>query len=171
MKRRFAELDPQQALHIAIFIEQRNAELYHRFAEMFAEFSEPESLEISEVFWEMASEERHHSSLLQSRYAEQYGDSRCALTEEDLLEWIEVPRLQDADLLDAAACKGNPRSRALEVALEAEIGAQSFYVQLTANTSPGELHNLYDELAQMEDGHVNFLRQKLAAAATEASVN
>lgn len=173
MKRPFAELDPQQALHIAIFIEQRNAELYHRFAEMFAEFSEPESLEISEVFWEMATEERLHSSMLQARYAEQYGDSRCTLTEEDLQEWIEVPRLQDADLLDVDTTNGSPRGRALEVALKAEIGAQSFYAQLTENTKPGELRNLYRDLAEMEDGHVNFLRRKLAAAtaAAAASIN
>ena len=62
MKRSFASLDPQEALHVAIFIEERNAELYHRFAEMFVEFRDSESLEIASVFWEMAAEEKNHSS-------------------------------------------------------------------------------------------------------------
>ena len=49
-------------MHVAIFIEERNAELYHRFAEMFVEFRDRESLEIASVFWEMAVEEKNHSS-------------------------------------------------------------------------------------------------------------
>ena len=47
MKRDFASLSAQEALHVAIFIEERNAEIYHQFAEMFAEFRDPESLEIA----------------------------------------------------------------------------------------------------------------------------
>src|SRR5207253_2455581 len=47
MKRDFASLTPQEALHVAIFIEERNAEIYHQFAEMFSEFHDPESLEIA----------------------------------------------------------------------------------------------------------------------------
>ena len=45
MKRDFASLTAQEALHVAIFVEERNAEIYHQFAEMFAEFHDPESLE------------------------------------------------------------------------------------------------------------------------------
>jgi len=33
MKREFTSLSPQEALHVAVFIEERNAALYHRFAE------------------------------------------------------------------------------------------------------------------------------------------
>ena len=94
MKRSFASLNPQEALHVAIFIEERNAELYQQFAEMFAEFRDSESLEIASVFQEMAAEEKDHSSKLQTRYMERFGTSSCALTEEDLVELIEVPRLE-----------------------------------------------------------------------------
>src|ERR1039458_10054839 len=123
MKRSFPSLNPQEALHVAIFIEERNAELYHRFAEMFVEFRDAESLEIASVFWEMAVEEKNHSSILQGKYMEEYGASRCALTEEDLVEWIEVPRLDDGDVF-AAIGEGrttNVRDRALQVALQAEV--------------------------------------------------
>ena len=95
MQRAFASLTPQEALHAAIFIEERNAEIYHRFAEMFTEFRDADSLEIASVFWDMAVEEKRHSSLLQVKYQERYGNASCSLTEEDLQEMIEVPRLED----------------------------------------------------------------------------
>ena len=79
MPRSFAELDAQEALHVAIFIEERNAEIYHRFASMFTEFGDVESQAIAGVFWEMAEEERRHSSMLQSRYCQQYGNSGCCV--------------------------------------------------------------------------------------------
>ncbi len=60
MNREFASLTPQEGLHVAIFIEERNAQLYRQFAELFAEFKDPESLEIASVFVDMAQEERSH---------------------------------------------------------------------------------------------------------------
>ena len=74
MKREFASLTPPEALHVAIFIEERNAAIYHQFAELFAEFHDPESLEIAATFWDMASEERQHGTLLQKRYFDYHSD-------------------------------------------------------------------------------------------------
>jgi rubrerythrin len=168
MKRSFASLDPREALHVAIFIEERNAELYHRFAEMFVEFRDSESLEIASVFWEMAGEEKNHSSLLQAKYMEEYGSSRCALTEEDLIEWIEVPKLEDGDVFAATGegSTSNVRERALQVALKAEIAAQSYYSGLVEKTKEGQLRRLYRELAEMEDGHVDYIQRKLVPHAS-----
>ncbi len=171
MKRSFASLSPQEALHVAIFVEERNAEVYHRFAEMFVEFRDSESLEIASVFWEMAAEEKNHSSVLQGRYMEEYGSSRCALTEEDLVEWIEVPKLEDGDVF-AATREGrssNARERALRVALKAEVAAQRYYSQLVENTEEGPLRRLYRELAEMEDGHVAYIQRKLVPHPTNDS--
>jgi rubrerythrin len=163
MRRSFASLDPQEALHVAIFIEERNAELYHRFAEMFVEFRDSDSLEIASVFWEMAAEEKQHSSLLQTKYMEQYGSSRCALTEEDLIEWIEVPKLEDGDIFAPSrnGIKNPVRERALQVALKAEQAAQNYYAGLMQNTREGPLRELYRELAEMEDSHVAYVQSKL----------
>jgi rubrerythrin len=163
VKRSFTSLNPQEALHVAIFIEERNAEVYHRFAEMFVEFRDSESLEIAGVFWEMAVEEKNHSSLLQNQYMEKYGSSRCALTEEDLIEWIEVPSLEDSDLFTdpREGCTANVRDRALQVALKAELAAQRYYSGLVDSTPEGKLRRLYRELAEMEDGHVAYIQRKL----------
>src|SRR5579864_4919076 len=98
MQRKFVSLSPQEALQVAISIEDRNAGLYHRFAELFTEFADAESLEIATVFWEMAIEERGHSSLLRQKYAERYGDAVCQVSEQDLVEIVEAPKLEDGDV-------------------------------------------------------------------------
>ncbi len=164
MKRAFASLNHQEALHVAIFIEERNAEIYHRFAEMFVEFRDSDSLEIASVFWDMAVEEKHHSTLLQAKYMEQYGTASCSLTEEDLADFIETPRLDDGDVFATVreSERSQARDRALQVALTAELSAQRFYADLVENTPQGPLQRLYRELAEMEDGHVAYIQRKLS---------
>ena len=168
MQRTFASLSAQQALSIAISIEERNAEIYHRFAEMFTEFGDQESLEIASVFWEMAVEERGHHSLLQRKYLEQYGCSNPSCTEEELVELIEVPRLDDDVFAVGDGRSG--RQRALQVAFQAEVSAQQFYSKLVEQTPDGPLRRTYHDLAQMEDGHIAFLEAKLADDSGETQV-
>jgi rubrerythrin len=169
MKRAFASLDPHEALHVAIFIEERNAEIYHRFAEMFVEFRDSDSLEIASVFWDMAIEEKQHSSLLQAKYTEQYGNASCSLTEENLEDFIGIPQLESGDVF-AAVDKNNQvtaRERALQVALTAEISAHRYYSQLAERTQDPSLRRLYQELSDMEDGHVTFIQGKLTPHETK----
>ncbi len=164
MKRSFATLNPQEALHVAIFIEERNAELYQQFAEMFAEFADSESVVIAGIFREMAIEEKDHSSRLQGLYLERFGTSSCSLTEEDLVELIEVPRLEQVDFFPAPERnKVSARERALQVALNAERSAQQYYAGLVEKSDPGPLRQLYRELAEMENGHVASLQQRMSA--------
>lgn len=161
MKRLFTSLSPQEALHVAVFIEERNAELYHRFAEMFVEFRDVDSLEIASVFWEMAAEERGHSGLLQQRYMDIYGNRACALTEEDLQELIELPRLENTDIFNPTPGGPSARERAFQVALNAEQQARRFYSSLVANTIDKGLKRVYSDLADFELEHVAFLERKL----------
>jgi rubrerythrin len=166
MTRTFASLNPQEALHVAIFIEERNAGVYHRFAEMFTEFRDPDSLEIASVFWDMAVEEKRHSSVLQEKYQERFGNASCVLTEEDIQDMIEVPRLDDGDVFEAnETAKTSARERAMRVALAAEQSAQNYYSRLAEVTKDGALRRLYNELATMEDGHVAYLENVLSASA------
>ncbi len=169
MKKPFISLTPCEALHVAIFIEERNAELYHRFAEMFAEFRDLHSLEVASVFWEMAAEERRHSTQLQQQYMERYGNASCALTEDDLQEMVEVPRLETSELFDDPGDPKKPgmRERALQVALAAEIGARHFYAELAGMTSDYGLRTLYRELAEFEDDHVCWLEKKIAQSSAK----
>ena len=165
MQRTFASLTPAEALRAAIAVEQRNAEVYRRFADMFAEFGDPESLEIAAVFDEMALEEQGHRSLLQEKYARAYGPLDNLFTENDLQELIEVPRLSNSNVFSSAG-DVTARDRALHCALQAEISAQAFYEKLSEEASDGALRDVYKELAKMEDGHVAYLESKLESENT-----
>lgn len=160
MQRTFASLTAQEALGIAISIEERNAEVYHRFAEMFSEFGDQESLEIASVFWEMAVEERGHHAMLERKYWEQHGVPERLYTEDELVELIEVPRLNQGDVFEAGSGL-SARQRALQVALRAEANAQQFYSKLVEQAPDSPLRQTYRELAEMEDGHIAFLQAKL----------
>ena len=161
MQRSFVSLNPQEALQVAISIEDRNAELYHRFAEMFTEFGDEESLEIAAVFWEMGIEERSHSSILKQNYIERYGDAACPITEQDVMEIVEAPKLENGDVFAAGHGVTPGRVRALNVALHAEADAQQFYSKLAKQTPAGPLRDLFQDLAEMEDSHVAYLESKL----------
>ncbi len=166
MKREFTSLTPQEALHVAIFIEERNAELYQQFSELFADFKDPDSLEIAQVFWEMAQEERRHGTVLQDKYFDRYGTQACVVTEEEIREMIEVPRLENSDIFALARTKGavSPRRTALQIALEAEQSAQRYYARLVQSTHDPKLRAIYTELAQFETDHTDALAKRLAEA-------
>jgi rubrerythrin len=171
VKRTFNSLTDQEALHAAVFVEERNAEIYHRFAEMFVEFRDEESLAIASVFWDMAAEERHHSTLLQHRYQELFGTQPCALTDDDIYEFIEIPRLEDADVFNSASAQDcrTPKERALQVGLTAELAAKKFYNHLIATCRDPRQKRLYNELADFEGEHVAFLERKLADASRQGA--
>ncbi len=163
MKREFTSLTPQEALHVAIFIEERNAELYQQFAELFAEFKDPDSLEIAQVFWDMATEERSHGTMLQERYFDRYGTQACVVTEEDICELLEMPKLESGELFTVGRGHATvaPSKAALQVALEAEETAMRYYSQLVERTNDRNLRSTYAELANFEADHTEFLRRKL----------
>lgn len=166
MKREFSSLNPQEALHVAIFIEERNAEIYHQFAEMFAEFRDPESLEIASAFWDMATEERKHGTSLQKRYFDRYGTRPCAMTEEDISDFIEVPRLENGNIFTLSKLKvgRSPREMALEIAMAAEQNAVRFYNRLCEITTEEDLRTFYREFVEFEAGHSDWIEKKLSEA-------
>lgn len=172
MTRSFRSLTPRQALHVAIFIEERNAEIYHQFGQTFAEFGDIASLEISRTFWDMAAEERSHGNVLQKRYRDRYGAESCNLTDDDIREFIELPRLHAGSLLGMGSNVRGPelRQKALEVALEAEHQAVTFYEQLANTTTDARMRSVYREFADFEREHCQWVRKKLreARAATRA---
>lgn len=164
MKRDFSSLTAQEALHVAIFIEERNADIYHQFAEMFAEFRDPDSLEIASTFWDMANEERRHGTFLQKRYFDRYGTRPCAVTEEDIRDFIEVPHLENGEIFSISRVKvgRSPRQMALEIALNAEQSAIRFYSRLTETADDPDLRQLYREFVDLETEHSGWLEKKVA---------
>ncbi len=163
MTRSFLSLTPREALHVAIFIEERNAEIYHRFGEIFAEFRDTSSLEMARAFWEMAAEERNHGMVLQKRYRDRYGVKPCHVTDDDIREFIEIPRLDVDTLLSADKPARVPalRQKALEVALEAEHQALFFYEKLATTAADPRIRAVYREFADFEGEHLKWIKKKL----------
>jgi rubrerythrin len=168
MPRSFSSLGPAEVLQVAISIEQRNADVYQRFAEMFTEFGDADSREIAAVFQEMAVEEQGHRALLEEKYVAGFGALKQALTEDELTELVEVPKLDSANVFSSAS-DVTARERALHCALQAEHSAQQFYEKLVEETPEGPLRKIFSELAQMEDGHVAILEAKLESTAAKAN--
>jgi erythrin-vacuolar iron transport family protein len=166
VNRSFASLNAQEALHVAIFIEERNADVYRQFAELFSEFHDEESLGVATTFWEMAQEEREHGTVLQNLYMERYGTAPCAITEEDICEFIEVPNPTEISALLSRQSEGeaSPRERALEIAIAAEQNALEYYKRLSGSTEDPQLRSLYRSLTEFEDGHAEKLQKKMKAA-------
>lgn len=158
MKVPFSSLSPQDALHVAILIEERNARLYESFAQLFADFIDEECQRVAETFGDMAAEERRHRHELEKRYVERYGIRLSSLADDDVLDLIELPELADNDVLDPESFS---RVKALQVALAAELHARHYYARLSQLTHDPQLRRLYDELAAFEEEHVSFLERKL----------
>jgi rubrerythrin len=159
MKREFASLAPYEALHVGIFIEERNARIYENFAQIFEDFRDQESARIAAAFREMAAEERHHGSVLQQRYVERFGTRPCSLTDADIADLVEVPELTDGEMFILGRI---PPEQALTVGLAAERQARRFYLRLSELTRDPLLRSLYQEFAEFERGHEEFIEQKLA---------
>lgn len=165
MKREYSSLSPQEALHLAIFVEERNGGLYRQFADLFRGFGDRDSLEMAEVFLNLADEESRHEALLQERYLARYGDAFCGVTEEDIRPLVELPRLANGGIFAIARAGATtiPENHVLEVALAAEVSARRFYVQMLQYTEDPELRILYSELGEFEDAHVAMLSRRMAA--------
>lgn len=172
MKREFSSLTPKEALHVAIFVEERNSDIYTQFAELFDGFNDPESAEIASTFWDMAEEERRHGADLQKRYEDRYGHDPCAITDDEIRDTIEVPKFESGNIFAIARAQVStaPRNNALEVALAAEKSAMKFYTRLVEYTDDPELRGLYEELASDESDHTRVLQRRLAKAKRTGSV-
>ena len=137
----------------AIQIESRNAGIYDSLAHLFQGYEDS----VTEIFREMAAEERQHGAVLEQRYRERYGP--VPSSEEKPAEVIEAPDLDDPEALifDSMSIE-----QALELGLRAEKTAREFYRREVTRTSDAGLQAVYRELAEFEETHVRLLTDKLA---------
>lgn len=154
MKRSLTELKPHEVLKVAVWIEERNAQAYENYAQMF-EWYEPD---LARAFQEMAVQEREHGRKLSEMYQQKYGDLACDLTDQDIIEMVEAPVLEDGEtfIFD----RTRPRD-ALEVGLKAERLAKAFYADLAKKAEDPDQRALYQELADVEVEHEAFLLRKI----------
>jgi len=137
----------------AIQIEARNGAVYDSLASLFRGYDNS----VTDIFLEMAAEERQHGADLEGRYRGRFGAVPSAAPEPT--EVIEAPDLEDAEALifDSMTIE-----QALEAGLHAEEAAREFYTRQVEHTSDPELQKLYRELGEFEEDHVRRLQEKLS---------
>lgn len=164
MKRHFSSLTGPEALRIAIAIEDRNAETYRQLADLFSHFC-PDSPTLASTFSELSRTERQHSIALSTRYLERYGTVSPGIAEEDIRDFIEVPRFEVADIVAAveSGSPGSARRIALEIAAAAERSALHYYERLAAVAPDPQMKSLYQEFAAFEQEHTDWIETELTS--------
>jgi rubrerythrin len=147
----FAELDLQDALDLAILIEEEAEERYKGFAKLVGGRYEGDA---ADVFKMMAANEKKHGEQLAERRKKLFGrkKSRVSL---DMIDDVEAPD------------RGKPRTfmsprQALEVALEAEVKAHDFYAGALKHVKDRQVKKLFEELKAEEKQHKALLKKRLS---------
>lgn len=168
MKRDFSSLTGPEALRIAIAIEDRNAETYRQLGDLFSQLC-PESSALASSFFELSATERQHSIALSMRYLERFGTVSAGIAEEDICDFIEVPRYKVADIVAAMenGNSGSGRRIALEIAAAAERSALHYYQRLAAVERDPQMKSLYQEFAGFEQEHTDWIEAELASKCSD----
>lgn len=164
VKRDFSSLTSPEALRVAIAIEDRNAETYRQLSDVFSNFC-PELPALASAFFELSATERQHSIVLSTRYLERFGTVNAGIAEEDIRDFIEVPRYNVADIVSAIETGNAEAARrvALEIAAAAERSALHYYVRLAALARDPQMKSLYQEFVGFEQEHTDWVETELGS--------
>ncbi|MCG6919631.1 MAG: ferritin family protein [Acidobacteria bacterium] len=146
----FPSLSLQDALDLAILVEEEAQERYLEFVDQMEQHRTPEA---AEFFRSMAGNEAKHGEELRSRRKARFGDA--------------PPRVDRSMLWDVEAPDyGEPRAfmsarQAMGVALRAETKAHEFFAKALPHITDPEVRTLFDELREEEIGHQNLVREAM----------
>ena len=147
----FATLDLQDALDLAILIEEEARERYQEFQKLVGGRYTGDA---SDVFKNMAdSEAKHHGQLL-ARRTQLFKDAARRVDR----SWFEDVEAPD---------RGKPRvfmgpRQALEVALESEVKAHDFFAAALPHVKDPKVKALFAELKDEEVQHQKYIKKALA---------
>ncbi len=143
----FARLQLQDALDLAILVEEEAEERYREFATQLEEF---QTADAGEFFRFMAANEAKHGAALSERRKMRFGDAPARVHRGMLWE-VEAPNY------DRIRAFITPR-RALEVALESEQKAWAYFDQAIPHIKDPEVRHLFEELREEEVEHQRLVR-------------
>ncbi|MAG94469.1 MAG: hypothetical protein CMJ48_12065 [Planctomycetaceae bacterium] len=150
----FGELTPEEVMTLAINVEESNGTRLRTFADLFSDYAP----DVAGLFAEMADEEDQHRDQLKVASDRRFGEYDCVVTEEDVWEVVEPFDLEAGEhfVFDDMTLR-----RALESVLAAEIRAEAFYRQACEGAKDPDLQELFRQLAEFEDGHVQWIEKRL----------
>ena len=152
----FTSLNLQDALDLAILVEEEAQERYLEFVGQMAQHHTPDAAEFFEA---MARNEEKHGEELRARRQALFGDAPRRVTREMLWD-VEAPDYDETRAFMSAR-------QAMGVALRAETKAQEFFVKALPHITDGEVRRLFEELRDEEVVHQTLVREALRNLPTE----
>jgi len=146
----FTSLDLQDALDLAILVEEEAQERYLEFVDQMEQHHTPEA---AEFFRAMARNEQKHGEELRARRRSLFGDAPRRMKRSMLWD-VEAPDYDEPRAFMSAR-------QAMEVALRAETKAHEFFVRAIPHISHSEVKGLFQELRDEEVFHQSLVREAL----------
>jgi rubrerythrin len=146
----FSKLTLQDALDLAILVEEEAQERYQRLAEMVGGRYVGDA---SDVFRSMVKNEARHGAQLGERRELLFKKAKSRVSRDALFD-VEAPDWSTVRVFMSAR-------EALEVALRAEEKAFAFFDQALPHLKDAQVRKLFEELRGEERKHAAMLRQKM----------
>jgi rubrerythrin len=146
----FTSLDLQDALDLAILVEEEAQERYLEFVGQMEQHHTPEA---AEFFRAMAANEEKHGAELRARRRALFADAPRRVTRAALWD-VEAPDYDETRAFMSAR-------QAMAVALRAETKAQEFFVKALPHITDEDVRLLFEELRDEEVVHQTLVREAL----------
>jgi rubrerythrin len=148
----FASLTLQDALDLAILVEEEAQERYLEFVDQMEQHRTPEA---ASFFRAMARNEAKHGDELRARRRALFADQPRRVKRSMLWD-IEAPDYDEPRAFMSAR-------QAMEVALRSEVKAHEFFVKALPHVADPEVRKLFEELRDEEILHQTLVREALNA--------
>jgi len=146
----FASLSLQDALDLAILVEEEAQERYLEFVD---QMEQHHTKEAARFFAAMATNEQKHGDELKARRRSLFGDAPRRMKRSMLWD-VEAPDYDQPRAFMSAR-------QAMEVALRSETKAHEFFVQAIPHLSDPEVKKLFQELRDEEVLHQALVREAM----------
>jgi rubrerythrin len=146
----FASLGLQDALDLAILVEEEAQERYLEFVDQMVQHHTEEA---ASFFRAMARNEERHGDELRSRRKALFADAPRRVSRSMLWE-VEAPDYDEPRAFMSAR-------QAMEVALRSEVKAHAFFVQALPHIADPEVRSLFTELRDEEVLHQTLVQEAL----------
>lgn len=147
----FASLTLQDALDLAILIEEEAKERYEEFADNLAVHHTPDA---ARFFTTMAGNEAKHGADLLMRRQAIFGDAPTRVSRAMLWD-VEAPGFDESRMFMTAR-------QAMDVALACEVKAHDFFDAALAHISNPDVRVLFEELRAEEVEHQELVKAVMA---------
>jgi len=147
----FSRLSLQDALDLAILIEEEARDRYEEFVH---QLETHHTVEAAAFFRSMAANEARHGLELNERRRALFQDAPRRVSRA-LLWDVEAPEYDQARVFMSAR-------RAMEVALESEIKAHRFFLGALQYVTDPAVRSLFEDLCREEEHHQQLVRAELA---------